>query len=461
LKSEILSQEKNVVSVKVEYDSGEVDAEVGKTLRELSNKANIKGFRRGHVPRKTLELMIGKNSIYRETVERLAGRALENVISEYELTLVVEPKLELDDLAEGRPLGMKFTFEVRPEVELPDISALSAEKTIYAVDEEDVDECLRQVLESNAHLEPLQDDRPAEESDIVETQYSSYQIQNGGKLKSLEKNKKGTLYLSTIRRDIAEAIIGRKPAEEFSFDIKLEDDYPDKRMAGGTVRYELEILNFMKRVVPDVNDETIEEISHGKFHSVGEIRADLRAQLEKDAAASSDASLYDSAVKVLSEATEIDVPETMIDRQYLAMRRERDSQVREALKLSLDDYLTGNNLSVEEYDGNIRKRAGELVRNTLVLEALAERDDISFTNDDINEEIIRTANSIRVNPQELADMLGTNKQEFTNLVKRVRTKNTIKHLATLVQVTEKAAEKHEHGRGEDEEHTEESTENEA
>jgi trigger factor len=449
LKSEILSQEKNIVSVKVEYESGEVDAAVGKTVRELSRKANIKGFRKGHVPRKTLELMMGKNSIYRETLEHMAETALENVISEYELEPVVDPKIKLGDLAEGNALDMEFTFEVRPEVNLPDVSELSAEKTVFTVGGEEVDETLRQVLESNARMEPIDDDRPATESDIVETQYTSYQVQGGDKLKSLEKNKRNTLHLSTIRKDIAEAIIGRRPAEQFSFDITLEDDYPNKNMAGSTVRYEMEILNFMKRVVPEANDETIQEISSGKFNTVDELKADLRRHLEEDASGRSEASLQESAVKALAEAAEIDVPETMIDRQYLAMRRARDSQLQKDIGKSLDDYLESNNLSVEEYDENIRKRAADAVRNTLVLDALAERDEISFTQDDVNEEIVRMANGMSVNPQELADVLSKNRKEFVNLTARVRTRNTVKHLASLVKVTEKAAEHHHGDEGEE------------
>jgi trigger factor len=456
LKSEILSQEKNVVVVKAEYESGEVDAAVGRAVRELSNKANIKGFRKGRVPRKTLELMMGKNFIYRETLEKLANEALENVVGEYDLNLVVDPKIKLGELAEGNSLDIEFTFEVRPEVGLPDISALSAEKIIYAVDDEEVEEGLRQLLESNARVEPIEDDRPAEKEDIVDVRYSSYLVQDGGKLKGIEKDKKSTLYLSTLRQDISEAIIGYRPAEELSFDIKLEDDYPNRKMAGGAVRYELEILNFMKRVVPEADDASIAEISRGKYQSVDEIKAELRKQLEEDASARSEASLQESAVKALSEAAEIDVPETMIDRQYHAMRREHDNQLQRSLKQSLDDYLTANNLSVDEFDGNIRKRAEETVRNTLVLDALAERDEISFTQDDVNEEIIRMADRLRVNPQEMADMLGANRKEFTNLTMRVRTRNTVRHLTGLVKTTEVAA-----GHHSGEERTEAAAENEA
>ncbi|MDR3076933.1 MAG: trigger factor, partial [Synergistaceae bacterium] len=381
--------------------------------------------------------------------EHLASDALENVVSEYDLDLVTDPKVKPGDLSEGNPIEIEFTFEVRPEVELPDISSLTAEKIVYEVRDEDVEEGLRQLLEANARLEPLEDDRPATRDDIIEVQYSSYTAQGDGSMKELERDKKNTLFLANLREDISNAVIGHKPAEELSFDITLEDDYPDSRMAGKTVRYNMEILNFMKRVVPEPTDETILELSKGKYNSVGEIRAEMRRQLEANASERSEGTLQESAIKALSAAAVVTVPESMIDRQYMAMRREQDGMIRQDLKQSLDDYLKNNNLSVEDFDGGLKKRAETIVRNALVLDILAERDEISFTSDDLNDEILRTANAMRVNPQEYADALSGNKQEFAALAGRVRTKNTVKHLASLVQVTEKkedysAAHDHDH-----------------
>ena len=439
MRSEIISQESNVIVVKAEYEAGEVDGAVGKTVRELSKSANIKGFRKGHIPRNTLELFFGRKSIYRQTTEGLANDALEAVIEEYELDLVTEPKVNIDELAEGSPLSIEFSFEVRPEVTLPDIASLAAEKLVFEVRDEDVEEGLRQLLESNATLEPTADDRPAALEDIIEAQYSSFEPQEDGSLRELESERKNVLYLSNIRRDIAEAVVGHKPAEELEFDITLENDYPDARMAGKTVRYKLEILNFMNRVIPEPTDETISNISRGRYKSLDEIKAEMRKQLEEDASARSEASLQESAIKALSAASAVEIPATMIDRQYLAMRREHDGILKQDIKQSLDDYLKNNNLSVEEYDGNLKKRSEEIVRNTLVLDALAERDQISFDGDDLNEEILRVANSRRINPQEYADSLSKDKRAFNTLAERVKTKNTVKHLSTLVQVTEKKA----------------------
>jgi trigger factor len=436
LKSEILSQERNVVVVKSEYDASEVDKAVSRSVRELSNKADIKGFRRGHVPRKTLEMYLGRSAIYNETLESLTQQALDEIVTEYDLDLIANPKRDSCELREGEPLTITFTFEVRPEVKLPDIASIEAEKVIYKVEDADIDEELRRLLEARARLEPTDEDREAAMGDIVETQYTSYRVEDGEKAEVLESGQKNTLYLSTLRSDIAESIVGHKLAEEFSFDIKLEDDYPDKRMAGTTIRYDMEILQFMKRVVPEETDETIEDITKGRYKTVGEMKAELRSLMELAAASRSDASLCESALGALVDASEVDVPETLIDRQFEIMKRHHGSQIQSDLNQSLEEYLEANNLSVTEFEGNLRTRAEQIVRNSLVLDALTQRDDISFTSDELNEEIMEMSLAMSANPQEIADILSKDSDEFANVAMRVRVRNTLKHLASLVKVSE-------------------------
>ena len=436
MKSEILSQERNVVVVKSVYEASEVDKTVSRTVRELSNKVNIKGFRKGHVPRKALEMYVGRGAIYRETLENLAQQALDEIVAEYDLDLVTNPNLDVKELKEGEPLEITFTFEVRPEVKLPELASLEAEKIVYRVQDADVDEELHHLLEANAKLEPIDEDRPATMDDIVETQYTSYRVEGDDNAVELERDQKNTLHLSTLRKDIADSIVGHKLAEEFFFDIKIEDDYPDEKLVGATLRYKMEILQFLKRVVPEETDETIEEITKGKYKTVDELKAELRRKMEQDASNHSDATLRESALDALSDAAEVDVPDTMVERQYESMKREQSDQIQRELSQSLEEYFEKNNLNVSEFEDNLRKRAAQIVRNTLVLDALAEKDEISFTSDELNEEIVQIARSMRANPQEVADRLGKNRDEFVSVANRVRTKNTLNHLVSLVKVRE-------------------------
>lgn len=435
MRSEIISQEGNVVVVKCEYEASEVDAAVAQTVRELSQKANIKGFRRGHVPRKTLEMFFGRAAIYGQTADDLIQKAFNEVVSEYDLEVITNPKLDTKELNEGASYVITYTAEVRPEVTLPDLSTLEAKKPIIKVTDEEVDHEIGHIMEANAKMVPTDDDREATADDIVKVEYSTFRMEKDVR-KDIDKNQSTILHLSAVRPEFTKAIAGHKPAEIFTFDITLEDDYPDKRIAGATMTYEMEILSFMKREIPELNDDTIKELSKDRYETVDAFRAELRKQMEQTAADRADAALRESALEALAAAAEVDVPDTMIDRQFNSMRQSESARVQRDLGETLDEYLKRNSLVPAEFDKKLREDAAKIVRNTLVLDALTDEASISFTNEDISEEIVNLALSMRMNPQELADRISNDREQYMTLATRVRTRNTLKHLASSVKVIE-------------------------
>lgn len=441
MRSEIISQDRNVVVVKSEYEASEVDKAVASTVKDISNKVNIKGFRRGRVPRKTLEMYIGRKAIYDEVRDGLRQKAMDEIVTEYDLQLISDPKIEMSELKEGEAFTLTFTCEVKPDVKLPDISELEAVKTVFTVSDENVDAAVKQFLEANSTLVPSDDksddDREIGPEDTVQVQYTSYRV-TGDSKKELERDHKSVLNLPTLRKDIADAVVGHKPADEFEFDITLQDDYPDKRLAGAHIRYEMEILHYMRRDVPEETDENVARISNGVYKTTGELRAEFRRRLEESAAEQSEETLQESALDALCDAAEVDITDSLIDRQFNALRSDHEAQIKAQLDITLDEHLASVGKDVGEFDADLRKQAERMLRNTFILETLAERDDISFTSDDINEEIMKMARSMGVNPQELADYIGKDRNEFTNIAIRVRKRNTIKHLATLVKVREEA-----------------------
>ena len=88
LKTEILSQEKNVVEAKAQFTAEEVNKAIENTYKDISKKANIKGFRKGKVPRRMLELYFPKDAACAETLEKLLGDAIDNMVEEFELKLI-------------------------------------------------------------------------------------------------------------------------------------------------------------------------------------------------------------------------------------------------------------------------------------------------------------------------------------------------------------------------------------
>ena len=126
MKTEILSQEKNVVEAKAQFTAEEINKAIENTYKDISKKANIKGFRKGKVPRRMLELYFPKDAACAETLEKLLGDAIDNMVEEFELKLIADPDLKPEPLKENEPYEFTVKFEVTPEVTLPELGDVEA-----------------------------------------------------------------------------------------------------------------------------------------------------------------------------------------------------------------------------------------------------------------------------------------------------------------------------------------------
>ena len=120
MKTELLGQEKNIVKIKVEFEPEEFQDGLKKALSELSQQAHIPGFRRGHTPRKILEMRLGRGTIYREALEKILPENIKKIVDDYELDPIDSPSLEIGDIHEGEPVTCTLDFEAFPEGALDD-----------------------------------------------------------------------------------------------------------------------------------------------------------------------------------------------------------------------------------------------------------------------------------------------------------------------------------------------------
>ena len=143
MKTELLGQEKNVVKIKVDFEPEEFQGGLKKALSDLSQQARIPGFRRGHIPRKILEMRLGRETLYREAMENILPDNIKKIIEDYELDTIATPSVEFGDIHEGEPVSCEVTFEVLPEVTLPTLEDLEIELRRTVVADEMVEQLIR------------------------------------------------------------------------------------------------------------------------------------------------------------------------------------------------------------------------------------------------------------------------------------------------------------------------------
>lgn len=438
MKTEVVSQEKNIIVLKAEFDAEQVNKAIDNTIKDLSKKANIKGFRKGHVPRKTIELYFGMKGICAEALEKIVPEAIDKMIEEYELSLIAEPKLEPGDLREGEPFTLQVTFEVTPEVTLPDIETIEAEKTLFKATEEMRDENIVRLLESRSELTPTYEEREITNDDFVSIKYTSLTADPDGTVTPVENDQKTELHLGqeNMRPEVVEAIIGKRPGDKASVEFSVEDDPQNKELAGKKMRYEIEVLGIMKRITPELTDETVVEMTQSRHKTVDEFKEEVMSQLKAAAEQHSLDSLKDSAVRKLCDLSDVELPETLITRQKEAMKADQAQKIRKDSGMDMEEFFEKSGMDKESYENELDQAARVVVKRALVLEAIADANDIQWTPEELDAEINRLAISSRIDPKKLHDYIFNDRDRLFELAEKIRSRKAVDFLITKVKVRE-------------------------
>ena len=437
MKTEILSQEKNLVEAKAQFTAEEVTKAVESTYKKISKQANIKGFRKGKIPRRTLELYFPKESVYAETIENLIPDAIDKMIEEYELKLITEPEVKPGEIKDGEDFEVTVKFEVTPQFDLPDLEEIEVEKTVYETTDEMVEEQVKRIVESRAEVVPTYEDRPLTKDDYASVKYDTFVYYEDGSEKKAEEGQKTEIFLGadTMRPEVVEAIVGKVPGDSVSIELPIEGEEAKKDHAVKS-RYEIEILGIMKKTAPELTDELVAEITQSKHKTVDDFKEEIRKQLQTAAENQSKENLKDTIVNKISGLVEVEIPQTLVDRQKDSIKKQQAERIKRENNMTMDDFFEKSGMSKEGYDTELETAARNIVKRALVLEAVAEANDIEWTPDELTQEIASIARMSGIDPKKLQDYVYGDRDRLFEMAEKIRNRKTLK----VTEVPEKKAE---------------------
>ncbi len=437
LKTEILSQEKNVVEAKAQFTAEEVTKAVESTYKKISKQANIKGFRKGKIPRRTLELYFPKDAVYAETMENLVPDAIDKMIEEYELKLIAEPDVKPGEIKEGEGFEVTVKFEVTPQFDLPNLEEIEVEKTVYETTDEMVEDQVKRIVESRAEMVPTYEERPLTKDDYASVQYDTFLYYEDGSEKKCEEGQQTEIFLGadTMRPEVVEALVGKAPGETVSIELPVEGEEAKKDHVVKS-RYEIEVLGIMKKTTPELTDELVIEITQSKHKTTGEFKEEVRKQLEAAAENQSKENLKDTIVNKIAGMVEVDVPMTLIERQKDSIRKQQAERIKRENNMTMEEFFEKSGMNKESYEAELDMAAMNIVKRALVLEAVAEANDIEWTPEELTQEITSIARMSGVDPKKLQDYIYGDRDRLFEMAEKIRNRKTVDYLVTTVKVTE-------------------------
>ncbi|RZU61295.1 trigger factor [Zhihengliuella halotolerans] len=416
MKSAVENLNPTRVKLNVEVPLAELKPGIDAAYKSISEQIQVPGFRKGKVPNALIDQRVGRGYVIETAVNESLNGFYQQAMTENELIPLSRPEVEINELpglekdAEGE---LKFTLEVdvRPTVELPDYAGIEVQVDAAEADEEDVTKALDELRGRFGSLKSA--DRPAAADDFLTIDMSasvdgeevdsasdlSYQVGSGTMLEGLD-----------------EAVTGLSADEDAIFETTLAGG----EHSGATAQVKVVVKAVKERELPVADDEFAQLAS--EFDTIDELKADLAEQAAEAKITEQGVQARDLVLDKLIEMIEVPVPESIVEEQL-------EQHFNQGEKSAGDDHDT------DEHRAEVRKNAGRAFQNEIILDAIAEKEEVGVEQSELIDYIVQTASQYGMDPNQFAQMLDGAGQ-VPMIVGEVRRRKALAKVLEVAKVTD-------------------------
>jgi trigger factor len=361
----------------IEVDSARVAEELTRAYAAVGRQVKLPGFRQGKVPRRILEQRF-REQVEDDVIQRMVQTAYTEAVREHNVDVVSQPQVTNSGLKPGAPFSFEARVEVKPKLEAKDYKELPLKKTEATVGDAQVTEQLEKMRESASRMEPITGRDVAAAGDFATIDYDAT---IDGKPFTGSKAEDVVVEIAPgelVESNIA-ALEGVKVGDTKEIDYAFPPTYGIEEVRGKTAHFKLNLKGLKKKVVPELNEDFAKEVGS---QSVDELRGKIKTDLERAQKNKAQVEERDALYKALIERHAFEVPKAMVERAIDSML---DGAMRQMARSGLDVRNLG--LDFMRLRDEMRERAVQEVKGTLLLEAIAQKEGIQAGDEDVEKKI--------------------------------------------------------------------------
>jgi trigger factor len=375
VKIEDKSSVKKVLSFEISKE--DVTKELNTAYNALKKKADVKGFRKGKIPRKVLENRFSKD-VHADVGPRLIQEAFIEAIKEHDLNIVGGPQMDPPPLDPENAYAFDITVEIKPELEDIEFEGIALKKTKYEISEGEIESQIHMIQKTMAKKEAVQEERPVKEGDFVLIDYEGFL--NG---EPFDKTPKIENYIMEIGKgplseEFSEKLTGTTPVQDLEIEAPYPEDYHDENLKGKTIVYKLTLKEIQEEILPEINDDLVKGL--GKFETLDDVRASIRDNLEKGYAQRINHELSEQIFQNLLGKYEFEVPEALIEGELNGIAAEAE-QAYAANNTSLEEAGLSKDILKTQYRDVGEKQA----RRHLILDKIIAQTKLDLTDEELEK----------------------------------------------------------------------------
>ncbi|UOW68143.1 trigger factor [Paraclostridium bifermentans] len=428
MKAELLKKEGNKVTFKLTVDNDKFEGAVTKAYNKNKGKFNIPGFRKGKAPKQIIESQYGKGVFYNDAIDMLFPEIYPSALDELNIDPIDRPDLDIEEISKDNGLVMVVNVEVKPEFELGSYKGIEIAKPDYTVNEDEITLRLDEMRNKASRLVDVEG-RAIENGDNTVIDFEGFVdgvAFEGGKGEDYSL----VIGSNTFIPGFEEQLIGKNKGEEVEVNVEFPAEYHAENLAGKPATFKVVIKNVQSKELPELNDEFAADTT--EFNTLEELKSDLKAKVEEEAKNRADAEMRNSLVEKISEGTEVEVPNAMVETQIDNMLMELNYQL-QYQGLQLEQLLQMTGRSIEDLRNEKREEATKLVKSSLVLEAIAKAENVEVSEADVEAEVEKMAKMYNMEVEKIKSVMRpTDLEDIKGQLKIRKTIDSLVDSAKLV-----------------------------
>ena len=403
---QVEKMEKNMAKLTIEVSAEELDKAMQNAYLKARGKISIPGFRKGKAPRKMIEQMYGKGIFLEDAANALIPEHYSKALEECDLEIVSQPEIDVTQAEPGKAFIFTAEGAVKPEVTLGEYKGVEVPKSETEVTDEDIDAEIKKEQEKNSRTVTVED-RGAENGDITTIDFEGFVdgvAFEGGK---------GTDYPLTLGSGsfipgFEDQLVGAKAGDHVEVNVTFPEEYQAAELAGKEAVFQCDVNKVETKELPELDDDFAQDVS--EFDTLAEYREDVKKNLtekkEKEARAAKENAAVDKAI----ENAEMEIPDAMLNTQVRQMMNDFASRM-QSQGLTMEQYFQFTGMTAEKMQEEMKPQALKRIQTRLVLEKIAETENIEVSEDEVNEEISKMAEMYKMEADKLKELLGDRELE--------------------------------------------------
>lgn len=385
---------KNTVLLEIEVEQEKLNLALDQAYKKVAKQVNIPGFRKGKAPRQVVERFVGKETIFGEAAENVIPEAYMEALQETKTEPIDQPKIDIVQGEPGKALIFKATVEVKPEVSLGEYKGLEVEQPTTEVTEEDVAKELERLQNRHAKLITVEEGEVQnDDTAIIDfAGYANGEAFEGG----TAENYSLAIGSNTFIPGFEEQLIGVKVGEEKDVEVTFPEQYHAEDLAGKPATFKVKVREIKRKELSPLDDEFAKDVS--EFDTLEELKSDITNKLKEAAETKAKSAVENNIVDIATANASVEIPAIMVTQKVEEILNNMGQRLSQQ-GINLDQYFQYTGTSMNEMRERIKPDAEKNVKNELVLDAIAKAENITASEEELNEEVQKIAEYVKQDAQ--------------------------------------------------------------